>query len=95
MLTTHIQELVPQCMLFAYSIVLVGELKEEINGKLEKWRESLEALGVRLSKIKIMYIECKFNKRHVDANLEVKIENHIIPQVMWFRYFGSIIETIP
>ena len=76
MLTTHIQELVPQCMLFAYSIVLVGELKEEINAKLEKWRQALEAPRFCLSRNKMMYLECKFSKRHAD---------------MWFRYLGATV----
>ena len=42
-----IQELVPRCMLFAYDIVLVGESREKINGKLELWRQALLAHDFR------------------------------------------------
>ncbi|KEH29601.1 transmembrane protein, putative [Medicago truncatula] len=34
-LTEHIQELAPRCMFFAYDVVLLGELREELNGRLE------------------------------------------------------------
>jgi len=34
-LTEHIQELAPRCMLFADDVVLLGESREELNGRLE------------------------------------------------------------
>ena len=34
-LTEHIQVSMPRCMLFVDDIILVGESREEINGKLE------------------------------------------------------------
>ena len=42
-LTEHIQELAPRCMLFADAVVLLGESREEVNGRLETWRQALEA----------------------------------------------------
>ena len=41
-LTEHIQELVPRCMLCANNIVLLGESREVINGKLELWRQTFK-----------------------------------------------------
>lgn len=35
LLTEHIQVLAPRCMIFANDIVLLGELKEELNRRLE------------------------------------------------------------
>ena len=50
-------------MLFANDIVLVDETKEGVNTKLELWRQTLEALGFRLSRLKIEYMRCTFSNR--------------------------------
>ena len=65
-LTAHIQETVPNCMLFVDDIILVGESREELNGKLETWRQTLEDHGFRLSRSKTEYMECKFSKRNLN-----------------------------
>jgi len=48
---------------FAEDVVLLGELKEEFNVRLETWRQVLEAYGFRLSKTKTEYMERNFSKR--------------------------------
>ena len=92
-LTEHIQERAPRCMLFADDIVLLGESREELNERLETWRGALETHGFRLSRSKSEYMECKFNKRSRISNLEVKVGDQIIPQVIRFRYLGSVIQN--
>ncbi|KAL5193570.1 hypothetical protein HKD37_20G055768 [Glycine soja] len=79
-------------MLFADDIVLLGESREELNERLETWRRALETYGFRLSRSKSEYMECKFNKRRRVFNSEVKIGDHIIPQVTRFKYLGSVIQ---
>ena len=37
-------------------------------------------------------MKCKFNKRRRVSNSEVKIGDHIIPQVTRFKYLGSVIQ---
>ncbi|KAL5123787.1 Metal tolerance protein C1 [Glycine soja] len=91
-LTEQIQEIAPRCMLFADDIVLLGESREELNERLETWRRALETHGFRLSRSKSEYMECKFNKRRRVSNSEVKIGDHIIPQVTRFKYLGSVIQ---
>ncbi|KAL5163093.1 Retrovirus-related Pol polyprotein from type-1 retrotransposable element R2 [Glycine soja] len=91
-LTEQIQEITPRCMLFADDIVLLGESREELNERLETWRRALETHGFRLSRSKSEYMECKFNKRRRVSNSEVKIRDHIIPQVTRFKYLGSVIQ---
>ncbi|KAH1203821.1 Peroxisome biogenesis factor 10 [Glycine max] len=91
-LTEQIQEIAPRCMLFADDIVLLGESREELNERLETWRRALEIHGFRLSRSKSEYMECKFNKRRRVSNSEVKIGDHIIPQVTRFKYLGSVIQ---
>ena len=53
------------CMLFVDSIVLVDETRVRVNVKLELWRQTLESRGFKLSKSKMEYIECKFNKQRI------------------------------
>ncbi|KAH1228604.1 hypothetical protein GmHk_10G028576 [Glycine max] len=79
-------------MLFADDIVLLGESREELNERLETWRRALETHGFRLSRSKSEYMECKFNKSRRVSNSEVKIGDHIIPQVTRFKYLGSVIQ---
>ena len=40
----------------------------------------------------LRYMECKFNKSRGVSNSEVKIGDHIIPQVTRFKYLGSVIQ---
>jgi hypothetical protein len=39
-------------MLFANNIILVGELRKEINGRLDTWRRALEIHGFCLNRNK-------------------------------------------
>ncbi|POO76497.1 hypothetical protein C1T30_42845, partial [Bacillus sp. MBGLi97] len=55
--TEHIQEPVPWCMFFVDDIVLIGESREDLNKKLELWREVLEVYGFRISRSKTEYME--------------------------------------
>jgi len=54
-LTRGIQDEVPWCMLFADDIVLIDESREGVNTKLERWRDTLEAKGFRLSRSETEY----------------------------------------
>ena len=51
-LTTHIQEEVPWCMLFADNIMLVDESRYGVNVKLEKWKEPFKSKGSKISRTK-------------------------------------------
>ncbi|KAL4304934.1 hypothetical protein AHAS_Ahas16G0027900 [Arachis hypogaea] len=91
-LTEHIQEPVPWCMLFADDIVLMGESMEDLNKKLELWREALEVYGLRISRNKTEYMECKFSLKRENPNIEVKIGENILRKVKSFKYLGCIIQ---
>ncbi|KAL4204097.1 hypothetical protein AMTRI_Chr01g130510 [Amborella trichopoda] len=60
-LTKHLQDEVSWCMLFADDIVLIDEARNDINTKLELWRDALESKGFKISRTKIEYMECEFN----------------------------------
>jgi len=57
------------------------------------WRQTLEAYDFRRSTSKIEYMECRFSKRQSVSSLEVKVGDHSVPQVTWFKYLGSIVQN--
>ena len=77
-------------MLFVDNIVLIDETTEGVNGKLERWRHSLELRGFRVSRLKTEYLHCCFSGRE-DAKGEVTIDGMVIPKVEKFKYLVSII----
>ncbi|KAM2624013.1 hypothetical protein TB1_031028 [Malus domestica] len=91
-LTGHIQGDIPWCMLFADGIVLIDETQEGVNAKLNLWREVLESKGLRLSRSKTEYMECKFSANGGQNELGVRIGDQEIPKSDRFRYLGSILQ---
>ena len=79
-------------MLFADDIVLIDESREGVNTKLDRWRDTLEAKGFRLSRSKTEYLHCRFSADEGSVASEVAIEGETIPKVERFRYLGSIIQ---
>jgi len=61
-----------------------------VNARLERWRDTLEAEGFRLSRSKTEYLHCRFSADEGDIASKVAIEGVIIPRVERFRYLGSI-----
>lgn len=87
------------CMLFADDILYImliqekiGENLEEVNGRLELWRETLECKGLRVSRNKTEYIEFDFNqgeevqKVSIYSSYLVKINGDKVSQVDKFKY---------
>lgn len=70
----------PNSTQFFWHLCHLNKLGEGINGKVESRREALHLKpdGFYLSRRKMKYIECKFNKMHPKTGLEVKIENRSI-----------------
>jgi len=84
-LTRDIQDEIPWCMLFEDDIVLIDESREGVNIKLERWRDTLEAKGFRLSRSKTEYLHCRFSADEGGVASEVAIEDAIILRVVKFR----------
>ena len=78
-------------MLFADNIVLIDETRDGLNDKLEKWRNTLEFRGFRLSWSETEYLRCEFSGVE-GARGEVTMDGVIIPRVEKFMYLCSIIE---
>jgi len=79
-------------MLFADDIVLIDDSREGVNTKLERWRDTIEAKGFRLSRLKTEYLHYRFSAGEGGVASEVATEGAIIPMVERFRYLGSSIQ---
>ncbi|KAM1714241.1 hypothetical protein ACFX12_024872 [Malus domestica] len=83
---------VQNCMNYRDDIVLIDETREGVNAKLNLWREVLESKGLRLSRSKTEYMECKFSANGGQNELGVRIGDQEIPKSDRFRYLGSILQ---
>ena len=77
---------------FANDIVLIDETRAGVNAKLELWRQTLESRGIRLSRAKTEYMECKFSKQKIRDYSIVTLDGQEIPMSSHFKYLGSIIQ---
>ncbi|KAH0455515.1 hypothetical protein IEQ34_015547 [Dendrobium chrysotoxum] len=91
-LTRHLQEDVPWCMLFADDILLVDKTREGVEAKLELWRSTLESKGFRLSRSKTEYMECNFSNNRPSEGI-VTLADQVINKSTRFRYLGSIVQS--
>ena len=90
-ITKSIWDTVPWCMLFADDIVLVVETKEEVNNKLEEWREILESRGLRISCSDTEYLCCDFSRTSSIGEPKVTIGEEIVAGTTKFKHLRSII----
>ena len=79
-------------MLFVDYIVLIDEIKDEVNTKLELWRQTLEVQGFRLSRSKTEYIKCKFKEKRNNKQSVITLDCQQIPVTECYKYLGSIIQ---
>ena len=77
---------------FANDIVLIDKAMDGVNQKLEWQRDTLEAIGFKLSRSKIEYLKCRFSGGEGSNEDEVSLGHVPIPKVEKFRYLGSIIQ---
>jgi len=76
--TREIQDEVPWCILFADDIVLIDETRGGLNGKLERWRHSLEFKGFKSSRTETEYMRCGFSGEEGDGGEVIMVE-------WWYR----------
>lgn len=79
-------------MLFVDDTVLIDEMRNGVNTKLEVWRQTLETKGLQLSRTKTEYVKCKFSDVMHEVDVEVRLDTRNIPKSDKFKYLGSIIE---
>ncbi|XP_071741898.1 uncharacterized protein [Rutidosis leptorrhynchoides] len=79
--------------LFVNDIVLVSESKDELNRRLEQWREALEQNGLRINRQKTEYLRYKFGRTEDELNVggNISIGDQILHLQESFRYLGSVL----
>nr|XP_043629741.1 uncharacterized protein LOC122601028 [Erigeron canadensis] len=80
-------------MIFVDDIALIARSTEELNRRLEKWREALEDNGLCVSREKTEYLRCDFDKQGISQNGDevIRIGERILGPKASFRYLGSVI----
>lgn len=71
---------------------MIDETGDRVNDRLEVWGQTLEYKGFRLSRTKTEYLECKFSDVTHMADVEGRIDTHVISKKGSFKYMGSIIQ---
>ncbi|XP_071740019.1 uncharacterized protein [Rutidosis leptorrhynchoides] len=73
--------------------IQISESKEELNRRLELWREVLERNGLRISRQKTEYLRCDFDENedeHSDG-VNISIGDQVLHPQDSFRYLGSVL----
>ncbi|XP_076921566.1 uncharacterized protein LOC143583021 [Bidens hawaiensis] len=71
----------------------VAERKQDLNMRLEQWRAALENKGLRISRSKTEYLHCNFGGRNDDEEIQITIEDQVVPWVTKFKYLGSFVQS--
>jgi len=66
-----------RCMFSVDDIVLLGESRAKLNGRLKDWRQTLEMYCFCLGRSNTEYMECNYSKSQSISNLEVKVGDHV------------------
>lgn len=88
-LTEVVRREPPWDMLFADDVELAGKSNQELEGHLERWREVLEGHGLRVSRQKTQYMECR-NSGNI-AQGSITMQDQDLEKVEEFKYLGSVV----
>ena len=86
-LASSIQRDPPWAMLFADDLVICKESRLEVEQQLDRWREVLKGIGLKISRKKTEYL------RPAGSSEEVRVAGVPIPSTISFKYLGSTIEA--
>ena len=90
-MTREVQREAPWDMLFADDVVVCSETKEEVEQRLEMWREAMEVRGMRVSRQKTEYLKLRAGDRQDEGT--VAMQGEVVKQVEEFKYLGSTIQA--
>ncbi|XP_070019852.1 uncharacterized protein [Nicotiana sylvestris] len=76
-----------------YDIMLIDESCSGVNTRLEAWQKTLESKGLKLSRMKMECLECKFNVGTREVEVDMKLDTQVIPKSDSFKYLRSVIQV--
>jgi hypothetical protein len=91
-LTKDIQKVAPWNMIFADDVFLGDEDRKGVEEQVNLWTERLEKYGLKVNRLKTVYMVAKFSKNNSDTPEEVAIGSRPLKTVTSFRYLGSLIQ---
>ena len=89
-LTEAVRENPPWCILYANGVVILAKSKNALQAKLERWRETLESGGLKISRRKT---ECMTTDLDEDQGATIQIGGRDLKRVTSFKYLGSVTQA--
>ena len=86
-LQTEIGKEPPWVMLFADDLVICEHSRAEVELQLERWRETFESHGLRVSRGKTEYMPCP------EKDQTIYIQEQEVKTVKTFKYLGSMLNA--
>ena len=78
------------CILYADNAVILAKSKNALQAKLERWRETLESRGLKISRSKVEYMTTDLDG---DQDVMIQIGGRLLQRVTSFRYLGSVTQA--
>lgn len=91
-LTKHIQNQIPWCASLSDDVIFVDKSRESVNLKLERWRNTLEDKGFKLSVVKMKYLNCNSSDKTYRNEKGLSIDDIEIGRSRTPYYVNSILQ---
>ena len=89
-LTEQVRENPPWCVFYADDVILLAKSKDELQTKLERWRQVLESGGMRISRSKTEYMNTDLEG---DQEETIVMDGNNLKRVTSFKYLGSMTQS--
>lgn len=89
-LTEVVRENPPWCVLYADDVVILAKSKNALQAKVERWRETLESGGLKISRSKTEYMTTDLDG---DQDAMIQIGGRDLKRVTSFKYLGSVAQA--
>jgi exonuclease III len=90
-ITEQIKEDTPWAMLFADDLVLCDGRREDLEARLEIWREKMESVGLKISRSKTEYLPPEGENGNIRMKKYKSEELEALPRCTQFKYLGTTI----
>ena len=93
LLTEDLQLELPWTVVYADDVMLCMVETNELNIKLEDWRQALEDRGLRINRIKTECMQCMYEDENDEDDVDLEIDFERLKEVQTFKYLGSMISS--